>query len=61
MSPEWAEEIWRQFNSRDNITKHAAMWNAECTAKYLVQKSYNNMKFPLSTYFPLLLTWTSNL
>lgn len=27
--PESAEEIWRQFNSHDNITKHAAMWNAE--------------------------------
>lgn len=28
-TPEWAEEIWRQFNSHGGITKHAAMWDAE--------------------------------
>lgn len=38
MPPERADEIWRQFNSQDSVTKHTALWNAECALKkYFVQ------------------------
>lgn len=65
--PESAEEIWRQFNSPDNITKHTAMWNAEmwCSTKIITWNAHGDMEIWLAyvlsvLVFPLLVAWTQS-